>query len=190
MKNETTVNKKYLFFFIWTLVFSLSKQISLPQVTKVIHNLLQAAQKGKIESYAACAEKILTAVQELIALFPEVCSPAARWVWSGWMWGGRTSPSPPPAGVTAVPYSFMRMESVIDWFFCEFLCEKISTELTVHVTTSLRWTAIHSHFLTLRRFVRESCLRRALKKCLKSLLFWSWRLIGFCEFLDGKISTK
>nr|CAB3222751.1 zinc finger protein ArfGAP-3 [Phallusia mammillata] len=40
-------------------------------VTRIIQQLLQAAQKSKIESYASCAGNIFTAVQEIIALFPE-----------------------------------------------------------------------------------------------------------------------
>uniref|UniRef100_H2ZEB6 ARF GTPase-activating protein GIT1 C-terminal domain-containing protein n=1 Tax=Ciona savignyi TaxID=51511 RepID=H2ZEB6_CIOSA len=40
-------------------------------VTKNISNLLQAAQKGKSESYPECAENIYTAVQEIVALFPD-----------------------------------------------------------------------------------------------------------------------
>nr|NP_001121597.1 zinc finger protein Ci-ArfGAP-3 [Ciona intestinalis]FAA00096.1 TPA: zinc finger protein [Ciona intestinalis] len=40
-------------------------------VTRNISSLLQAAQKGKSESYPACAENILTVVQEIVALFPE-----------------------------------------------------------------------------------------------------------------------
>ena len=50
----------------------LISQAFFSQVTKNIHNLLQAAQKGKIENYLSCAENILTAVKEIVTLFPEV----------------------------------------------------------------------------------------------------------------------